>query len=709
MEEELVDIDLLIKKVLSYNPDADIELLKQAHLFSNKAHGSQTRREGSPYIEHPLAVASLLADMKMDVATIAAGLLHDTIEDTETTEKDIRDEFGKEIAFLVAALTKLSKIEFMTKEAAQAENFRKMLLAMSEDVRVILIKFADRLHNMRTLQHLPENKQRRIALETLDIYAPIANRLGIGWLRTELEDQSFKFLMPELYSELVRKVAKRKEEQEAYLKEVTEIVTGKLKAEGIPGKLSWRIKHYYGIYQKMQQQGITFEQVHDVLGLRIITDTKASCYAILGLIHSLWQPVPGRFKDYIGVPKSNMYQSLHTTVIGPKGERVEFQIRTAEMSMLAEHGIASHWKYKEKGKIDEKSDRYISWLRELITAQREMSNAEDFIEAVKGEVVQEVIYAFTPTGEIKEMPIGSTPVDFAYSIHTQVGNKCVGAKVNGRIVPLRFILRNGDTIEILTAPTQGPSRDWLKFVVTQRAKSRIKQWIKAEERKQSIELGQKLLEGELRKHDLGQAILKSGEMHKALEFFGASSLDDLYAFIGHGKISAHQVVNKLLPEKPLEEVPITTFTKPKEQKGITIKGVDNVLYHTAKCCFPIPGDGLIGFVTRGRGVTIHRKDCPNLDRLVVEEARLVDVEWKAAGEATSPVRLLIETVDQPGMLASLSALISSVNINISNATVTSTEDKKAHITLILDVKDKKQLSVLFQKIAQLEGVLRLSR
>ena len=459
----------------------------------------------------------------------------------------------------------------------------------------------------------------------------------------------------------------------------------------------------------MQQQGITFEQVHDVLGLRIITDTKASCYAILGLIHSLWPPVPGRFKDYIGVPKSNMYQSLHTTVIGPKGERVEFQIRTAEMNMLAEHGIASHWKYKEKGKIDEKSDRYISWLRELITAQREMSNAEDFIEAFKGEVVPEVIYAFTPTGEIKEMPIGSTPVDFAYSIHTQVGNKCVGAKVNGRIVPLRFILRNGDTVEILTAPTQGPSRDWLKFVVTQRAKSRIKQWIKAEERKQSIELGQKLLEGELRKHDLGQAILKSEEMQKALEFFGGSSLDDLYAFIGHGKISAHQVVNKLLPEKPVEEVPITTVTKPKEQKGITIKGVDNVLYHTAKCCFPIPGDGLIGFVTRGRGVTIHRKDCPNLDRLVVEEARLVDVEWKAAGEATSPVRLLIETVDQPGILASLSALISSVNINISNATVTSTEDKKAHITFILDVKDKKQLSVLIQKIAQLEGVLRVSR
>lgn len=710
MEDELVDIDLLIKKVLSYHPDADIELLKQAHLFSNEAHGSQRRIEGSPYIEHPLAVASILADMKMDVATIAAGLLHDTIEDTETTIKDIKDLFGKEIAFLVQGSTKLSKMEFMTKEEAQAENFRKMLLAMSEDLRVILIKFADRLHNMRTLQHLPENKQQRIASETLEIYAPIANRLGIGWLRTELEDLGFKSLKPELYNELVKKVAKRKEEQEAYLKEVTEIVNSKLKEEGIPAKVSWRIKHYYGIYQKMQKQEITFEQVHDVLGLRILTDTKANCYAILGLIHSQWAPVPGRFKDYIGVPKSNMYQSLHTTIIGPKGERVEFQIRTSEMNMIAEHGIASHWRYKEKGKVDEKSDRYISWLRELIQTQRELSDAKDFLEAVKGEVVPEVIYVFTPKGEIKEMPVGSTPVDFAYSIHTQVGNRCVGAKVNGRIVPLKFTLRNGDTIEITTSPTQGPSRDWLKFVVTQRAKSRIKQWIKAEERKQSIELGQKLLEGELRRHDLSQSVLKSEDMQKVLKFFNVPSLEDLYAFIGHGKLSAHQIVNKLLPEKPVEEAPVPKIVKPqKEQKGITIKGVDNVLYHTAKCCFPIPGDGLIGFVTRGRGVTIHRKDCPNLDRQAVDDARLVDVEWKSEGDATSPVRLLIETVDKPGILASLSALISSVNVNISNATATSTEDKKAHITFILDVKDKNQLSGLTQKIAQIEGILKVNR
>lgn len=707
---EPITIDNLISKVLSYYPDADIEILKRAYQFSSEAHTSQKRVEGSPYIEHPVAVASILADMKMDIATIAAGLLHDTIEDTNTTVKDIKDLFGEEVAFLVEALTKLSKIEFKTKEEAQAENFRKMFLAMSEDVRVIMIKFADRLHNMRTLQHLPENKQQRIASETLEIYAPIANRLGIGWLKTELEDLSFKIIMPDLYNELIRKVAKRREDQEGYLKEVTGIVNNKLKEEGVPGTVSGRIKHYYGIYQKMQKQKIAFEQVHDVLGLRIITDTKANCYAILGLIHSLWTPIPGRFKDYIGVPKSNMYRSLHTTVIGPKGERVEFQIRTPDMNILAEHGIASHWRYKEKGEIDEKSNRYISWLRDLIQAQRELVDAKDFLEAVKGEVVPEVIYVFTPKGEIKEMPIGSTPVDFAYSIHTQVGHRCVGAKINDRIVPLKYTMRSGDTIEIITSPTHGPSRDWLKFVVTQRAKSRIKQWIKAEERKRSIELGLELLERELKRHDLSPSVLKSEDMQKVLKSFSIQSLEDLYVFVGYGKLSAHQVANKLIPEKPAEEVPIARVAKPrKEQRGITIKGLDNILYHTAKCCFPIPGDGLVGFITRGKGVTIHRRDCPNLDSFAVDAARLIDVEWKVEGDATSPVRLLIETVDRPGILASLSALISSVDVNISHLEASSTEDKRAHITFILEVKDKSQLAGLVQKIAQMEGILKVSR
>src|SRR4030043_1351080 len=426
MPEESLTIDDLMRKVRSYKPDAEIEVLKRAYQFSSEAHSSQKRVEGSPFIEHPVAVASILAGMKMDTATIAAGLLHDTIEDTGKTRKDIKGIFGEEVAFLVESVTKLSKIVFKTKEEAQAENFRKMFLAMSEDVRVMLIKFADRLHNMRTLKYLPEHKQHRIATETIEIYAPIANRRGIGWLKTEFEDLGFKFLMPKLYSELVRKVAKRKEEQEGYLQELITVMHDKLKEAGLPGTGSGRVKHYYGIYQKMQKQKISFEEVHDVLGLRLITDTKANCYAILGLIHSLWTPIPGRFRDYIGVPKSNMYKSLQTTVIGPKGERVEFQIRTNEMHMIAEHGIASHWRYKEKGKIDEKSSKYISWLRELIHAQKELSEAKDFLDAVKGEVVLDVIYVFTPKGDIKELPVGSSPVDFAYSVHTEVGHKCIG-------------------------------------------------------------------------------------------------------------------------------------------------------------------------------------------------------------------------------------------------------------------------------------------
>ncbi len=700
----------LTKKVISYNPDADIKVFWRAYQFSREAHMSQKRIEGSPYIDHPLAVASILADMKMDIHTIVAGLLHDTIEDAGKTKEEIEELFGEDVAFLVESLTKLSKIVFKTKEEAQAENFRKMLLAMSEDVRVILIKFADRLHNVRTLQYLPESKQQRIASETLEIYAPIANRLGMAWLKTELEDLSFQALMPDLYKELEKKVAKRKEEQEGYLQEVTEIVSRRLKEEGIPGTVSWRVKHYYGIYQKMQKQAITFEQVHDVLGLRIITDTKANCYAVLGLIHSIWKPIPGRFKDYIGVPKSNMYQALHTTIIGPKGERVEFQIRTTEMNMIAEYGVASHWRYKEKGEIDERSSKYISWLRDLIQAQRDLVDAKDFIEAVKGEVVPEVIYVFTPVGEIKELPMGSTPVDFAYSIHTQVGHRCIGAKVNDRIVALKSNLRNGDTVEIITSPTQKPSRDWLKFVVTQRAKSRIKQWIKVEERTQSIELGTKLFEEELKRHNLDTSILKSEDAQKVLESFDVKSIEDLYASIGHGKLSAHQIVNKFMPEKLEEEVPLPKITRPlKEPKGITIKGIDHILYHTAKCCFPIPGDGLVGFVTRGRGVSIHRKDCPNLDRLAVEDARIVDVEWKIEDGSTSPARLFIETVDKPGMLASLSAIISSVEVNISHLEASSTEDKKAHITFILEVQDKNQLTGLTLRIAQLEGVLRVSR
>lgn len=704
-------INKLIEKVLSYNPKADVEIIKKAYIFSREAHCSQKRVEGSPYIHHPLAVADILADMKLDTSTIAAGLLHDTVEDTGTSTDDIKEIFGNEIAFLVDALTKLSKVEFKTKEDAQAENFRKMLLAMSKDVRVILIKFADRLHNMRTIRHLPEEKRRRIASETLDIYAPLANRMGIGWLRTEFEDLSFKTLMPDLFNDLNKKVAKRKEDQMKYIDEVRNLISEKLAAAGIPAKVKGRVKHYYGIYQKMMQQKIPFEQVHDVIGLRIITDTVSHCYDILGIIHSLWPLVPGRFKDFISLPKSNMYQSLHTTVVGPGGDRVEFQIRTDDMNEIAEEGIAAHWRYKEKDSIDKKNTRFIAWLRELV---KEISDAKEFLEAVKGEVVPETVYVFTPNGDIKELPIGSTPVDFAYGIHTQVGHKCIGAKVNGRIVPLRYKLNSGDVVEIITSPSHGPSKDWLKFVVTQRAKSRIKQWIKIEERKQSMELGTKLLEEEMKRHGLALSILKSDKVNDVLKYFSHQSLEDLYVSIGYGKISAHQAVNRLAPEKTAkaEEVELPKVVKtPGDKKGsvITIKGIDNVLYHVAKCCFPVPGDRIVGFITKGKGVTIHRKECSNLERLAVDTERLIDVEWSRDSDITSPTRLYIESIDKPGMLANLSALISSADVNISSLKANSTHDKRALFELTLEIKNRNQLINLVSKISQMDGILNVRR
>ncbi len=703
----MITIDDLIAKILAYNPKAEVERIKKAYIFSGEAHCSQRRVEGSPYIYHPLSVADTLADMKLDTATIAAGLLHDTVEDTGTSTDDIKDIFGAEIAFLVDALTKLSKVEFQTKEDAQAENFRKMLLAMSKDVRVILIKFADRLHNMRTIEHLPEEKRRSIARETLDIYAPLANRLGIGWMRTEFEDLSFKTLMPDLYSELEKKVAKRKEEQERYISEVKNIISEKLKLAGIPGKIKGRVKHYYGIYQKMIKQKIPFEQVQDVIALRIITDTVGHCYDILGILHSLWPLVPGRFKDFISLPKSNMYQSLHTTIVGPGGDHVEFQIRSDDMNELAEEGIAAHWRYKEKDNIDKKNTRFIAWLRDLV---KDISDPREFLEAVKGEVVPETVYVFTPRGDIKELSVGSTPVDFAYSIHTQVGHKCVGAKANGRIVPLRYQLNSGDVIEIITSPTHSPSKDWLKFVVTQRAKARIKQFLKTEEQKKSIELGTKLLEDEIKRHGLPLSVLKSEKMEDIIKSFSLMSIEDLYVSVGYGKVSAHQVVNRFVPEK--EEVGVVPkVAKPhKESRSIiTITGIDNVMYHIGRCCFPVPGDSIAGFITKGKGVTIHRKECPNLERLTVDSARLIEVEWSQDADITTTVKLYVESMDKSGILAGLTALISGANVNISHLQAVSTHDKRALLEFTLEVKNRNQIVSLANKILQLDGVLSVRR
>ncbi|HIJ60923.1 MAG TPA: bifunctional (p)ppGpp synthetase/guanosine-3',5'-bis(diphosphate) 3'-pyrophosphohydrolase, partial [Nitrospirae bacterium] len=704
----MITINELLQNILSYNEKADLSLIKKAYVFSREAHCTQKRKEGTPYIYHPLSVAKILSDMRLDTATISAGLLHDTIEDTGISTEDVRQMFGSEIAFLVDSLTKLSKVEFKTKEEAQNENFRKMLLAMSKDVRVVLIKFADRLHNMKTLGHLTEEKRKRIAQETLDIYAPLANRLGIGWLRIELEDLCFKTIMPDLYAELEKKVAKRKEEQESYMIDVKNIISAKVAEAGIPAKVKGRVKHFYGIYQKIVVQKIPFEQVHDVIGMRIITDTMVHCYDILGIIHSLWPLVPGRFKDFISLPKSNMYQSLHTTVVGPGGDRVEFQIRTEEMDQIAEEGIAAHWKYKEKDSIDSRNTKFIAWLRDLV---KEVSDSQEFIEAFKGEVIPETVYVFTPRGDIKELPVGSTPIDFAYSIHTEVGHRCVGAKINGRLVSLRYKLNNGDVVEVMTSPNHTPSKDWIKFVVTQRAKSKIKQWIKTEERAKSLELGIKLLEEEVRRSGEPLAILKSDKIQQVAKSFSLSNVEDLFIDVGYGKLSAHQVINRLLPGRQEEHQKPKPVKKASESKRslINIKGVDNVLYSIAKCCLPVPGDKSIGFITRGKGVSIHRKDCKSLERLTFDHDRLVDIEWSKDIDITSLARLYIESIDKPGILASLSSLISSLDVNITYIKASLSHDKNAIIDLTVEIKNSTQLNTLINKIQQMEGIIRVRR
>ncbi len=708
---EINTIDGLIDKVFSYNPEAEGNLLKRAYSFSCEAHFKQKRKDGEAFIEHPLAVAAILTDMHLDTTTIAAGLLHDTVEDTGVTVEEIRELFGEDIAFLVESLTKLSRMEFKNSEEAQAENFRRMFLAMAEDMRVIIIKFADRLHNMRTLEHLPEQKRIKIAQETQDVYVPLANRLGIGWLKTEFEDLSFRFLMPDLYDELRRKVVKKREEQEGYLNEIIKIVEAHLKEAAINAKVFGRVKSFHGIYQKIQKQKISFEQVYDVLAIRLVTDTPASCYAVLGLIHSLWTPVPGRFKDFIGAPKSNLYQSLHSTVIGPRGEKIEFQIRTEEMDRIAEEGIAAHWKYKEKGLINKGDDEYFSWLRDLVKLQKDMPDAREFLEAVKGNILPDVVYVFTPQGDIVELPQNATPVDFAYHIHTEVGNRCTGAKVNGKIVPLRYRLQNGDTVEVITAPGHKPSRDWLKFVRSQKAKARIKHWVKTEERKKGLALGEELLEKSLRRHGLKASMLRSKEILEAVKPFSIKDHDDLFIAVGYGRISARQVINRLLPESEKELTPAVRKDagKQKEEKGVKIKGIDDIMFHRSKCCYPVPGEPVAGFVTRGKGVSIHALNCATLDAHTIDMDRLVDVEWSGDSETTYTVKVIAYTVDKPGLLTDLSAVLSINNININHVDASATYGEQARFNFILEVRDKHQLDDILLKMARVKGVLEIKR
>lgn len=710
-----VRLEDIVERLHKPHSDMDVDLVRRAYIFSAKAHQGQTRLSGEAYLTHPLEVAAILADLKLDAATVAAGILHDTLEDTPTTREEIATLFGEDVAMLVDGMTKLSRMELKSREEREAENFRKMMVAMANDIRVILIKLADRLHNMRTLKFLPPDKQRQIAQETLDIYAPLANRLGIAKIKTELEDLAFMYLHPDAYQDIARRVAQRRVERQSYINELIEIVKGRLAEHGFKGEVTGRPKHFYGIWQKMQKQGISFDDVYDLIAIRIITDTKVNCYAILGLIHSLWTPVPGRFKDFIGVPKSNLYQSLHTTVIGPKGQRVEFQIRTEEMHRVAEEGIAAHWRYKERSQLSHKDEQQFAWLRQLLEWQRDLPDAKEFMETVKGDLFPDVVYVFTPRGDVKELPTGSTPVDFAYSIHTDIGHQCVGAKVNGKIVPLKYQLQNGDRVEVITQPGHTPSRDWLKFVKTSKARTRIKAWLKAEERRRSIVLGRDLLEKDLRKHDINPTkVFKSDDLIKIAQEMSHNTVDDLLAAIGYGKVSAHLIANKFAPERAHpEQIPKKAQRKQETVHsaagGVKISGMDNMLIHLSKCCNPVPGDKVVGFITRGRGVSIHTADCPNVAELSFDKERLVEVSWSDSAVASHPVKITVRTVDKPGMLGSVSSAISANDANITHAEAITGDDRQATLNFTIDIKDVDHLNRIIKSIQSQSGVLEVRR
>jgi len=715
--QTVMDIDQLLDRVKSYNADADLGVVRKAYEFSAKAHQGQRRRSGEPYLQHPIAVAGVLTSLKTDVTAIVAALLHDTLEDTLATPEELEKEFGKDVVHLVDGVTKIGKITFKSHEEKQAENFRKMLLSMADDIRVVLIKLADRLHNMRTLEHLGSAKRQAIAEETLEIYAPLANRLGIGWIKNELEDLCLKHLKPDVYELLRTRVAKRDEDRQQYIQEVIELVTKAMQEHALPGQVYGRPKHLYGIYQKMNKQSISFEEVYDLTALRIVTDTKMNCYALVGVIHSLWRPVPGRFKDYIAIPKSNLYQSIHTTVVGPKGEHVEFQIRTEEMHRVAECGIAAHWKYKEQGRVADRDSKTFGWLHQFVEWHRDLPDNRQFMDSVKLDLFHDVVYVFTPKGIVKELPRNSTPVDFAYAIHTEVGDHCVGAKVNGKIVPLKHQVESGDTIEILTSPTQTPHKDWLKFVRTSRAKTKIKHWIKLEEQKRSVEIGRRLLESEFRRHSMAPAqMLKSTELAAAARQLGYEGTDELIAAVGFGHLPAADVIEKLTASSTGTAHEVRETPAPRkavagksDDKGVKVKGARYVLMQLSLCCNPVPGDRILGYITRGRGLTIHAVDCPNLEALDYDRERLVEVDWDNATPSTHAVKVSVMAVDKTGVLANVSSAIAECHANISRAEITTREDRKAVLDFIIEIGGTQHLDQVLKAIERVEGVITARR
>jgi GTP pyrophosphokinase len=713
----MIRLNDILSKVSAYNATADLDIVRKAYVYCAKVHQGQTRLSGEPYLVHPMEVSAILADLKLDVPSVVTGLLHDTVEDTLTTLEELAGMFGEEVASLVDGVTKIGKIHFKTKEESQAENFRKMLLAMSNDIRVILIKLADRLHNMRTLQYQPEVKQRAIAKETLDIYAPIAHRLGIQWIKSELEDLSFRYLDPQVYYDLASKVSTKKKEREAYIDEVKKIISEKLAEHGIKGEVSGRSKHLYSIYRKMVKRNVDIDQIYDLIAIRVTVEDIRGCYELLGVVHSTWKPIPGRFKDYIAMPKGNMYQSLHTTVIGPTGERMEVQIRTEEMHRVAEAGIAAHWKYKEGKGYDEREVKRFAWLRQLLEWQQELQDSREFMDSVKVELFPEEVYVFTPKGDVKSFPKGSTPIDFAYSIHSDVGHRCVGAKVDGKLVPLKHELKNGEIVEVITSPHHTPSKDWLKIVKSSRARNRIRAWIKTEERKRSISLGREISEKEFRRYSLNFAKLqKTGDVKRVAAEFGFHGEDDLMAAIGYGKLSCLQVIGKLAPADKIElhkekaesrvEKIINKF-KGKSSSAIQIGGVNDVMVRFGKCCNPLPGDEIVGFITRGRGVTVHSADCPIA--LGSDPERRIEVAWSRDKQAALPVKIRVACHDQKGILANISQAITNCEANITSAHIQSTVDRMGVNIFEVEVTDLDHLRRVMNSILKLPGVTQVER
>jgi GTP pyrophosphokinase len=713
----MIRINDVLDRVADYSPDTDLDIIDRAYIFSARVHEGQMRLSGEPYLSHPLEVAGILADMNLDPVSIAAGLLHDVVEDTRATPEEIESMFGPEVRHIVSGVTKISALPLASSQARQAESIRKMILAMADDIRVILIKLADRLHNMRTLKfHQSDKKKAKIAQETMDIYAPLAARLGIYWIKKELEDMAFMYLQPEDYQHIQAQVNKDREERETYVETVKSFIQQKMDEAQLKCEVQGRYKHFFSIYQKMVTQNLSFEEVYDIIAFRIILDTIPQCYEALGLIHALWKPIAKKFKDYIGVPKPNMYQSLHTTVIGPYGERVEIQIRTHEMDRVAKSGIAAHWSYKEGGKVDETISRQFAWIQNLVENQADFGDPEEFLENVRIDLFPDEVYIFTPQGEIKSLPKGATPIDFAYLIHTEVGNQCVGAKVNGRMVPLKTRLNTGDIIEIVTAKGHQPSKDWLGFVKTVKARSRIRQWVKTQEKDRSLSLGREMCEKAFRKNRMNfNALMKSAEMDTVVEQFGFKSVEDLIASVGYGKITPLQVVRKFLPKTEAEtdqhsifERLIGKVRKKKDTGGVLVRGIDDMLVRFAKCCRPVPGDPIVGYITRGQGVTVHRTSCVNA--LNMNPERRIEVAWNQETIETYPVRLLIRSLDRVGLLADLASNINQSGANILSANTETRDNQLVDSYFTIAVENTLQLKKVIaavRRVRLVQGVKRI--